>query len=209
MVVMVMVVVMVEPYLRPIHSCNAHRELETESRRRRRREREREREIWATPWENFWKRKEPIGETKPFREEEAQLSGMGLRIYSAWSGKEIKRERKRCQLQWAHRSHWNNLVTTWGAPIWWSCRNMSFLLFELSTDLSLFLVVASAGCSSCRHQSRWMQLCVCGLGDYKGEMGCNPADDVLVENTISCFAFDWECQHAEDFKSFLFWAYWV
>jgi hypothetical protein len=46
---MVVVVVMVEPYLRPIHSCNAHRELETESRRRRRRrkrgEREREREI--------------------------------------------------------------------------------------------------------------------------------------------------------------------
>jgi hypothetical protein len=32
-------VVMVEPYLRPIHSCNAHRELETESRRRRRRRR--------------------------------------------------------------------------------------------------------------------------------------------------------------------------
>jgi hypothetical protein len=43
MVVMV-VVVMVEPYLRPIHSCNAHRELETESRRRRRRRRRRERE---------------------------------------------------------------------------------------------------------------------------------------------------------------------
>jgi hypothetical protein len=32
---------------------------------------------------------------------------------------------------------------------------MSFLLFELSTDLSLFLVVAAAaGFSSCRHQSR-------------------------------------------------------
>ncbi len=49
-----------------------------------------------------------------------------------------------------------------------------------------------------------MQLCVCGLGDYKAEMGCNPVDDVQVENTISCFAFDWECYHAEDFKTFLF-----
>jgi hypothetical protein len=44
MVVMVVVVVMVEPYLRPIHSCNAHRDFETESRRRRRKRGERERE---------------------------------------------------------------------------------------------------------------------------------------------------------------------
>jgi len=51
------IVVMVEPYLRPIHSCNAHRELETESRRRRRRkrrERDRERDM-SNPVREFLK----------------------------------------------------------------------------------------------------------------------------------------------------------
>ncbi len=69
-----------EPYLRPIHSCNAHRELETESRRRRRRrrrrkrgERERERERDEQPRESIPERgRNPL--EKPNLSERRKLS---------------------------------------------------------------------------------------------------------------------------------------